>query len=1221
MSKFTPTSHANDCPVCGDISGRCKSKEDGGQTFFLCVTESSAKQFDIVNGYKCIGNKNGRWATFTLDGNSPQKSDEERQQLRQQREAEERERYQSGLNASDRQAAHTKLLAQLSLNHDDRADLLRRGLSTATIGTFRSVKPWQKLRQAVVPNAPGIGANGQKIATPYGGYLVPARDLEGRDIAYQIRNRKQAKDAPKYPWLSTYTHPAHLQNGELPLTYISGAGSAVNLAEGLLKPIVAAERLGQSFIGAAGGMFASSPQQFEQWVNALNPTELILCPDGGAVININVIREYTKLAELVKGLGRSLKVRWWGQTTKDDGDVDEINREQFEAAQLITWTEFLAMVPEDKRPATIAPEKKLQRISAPLSPSAPDQPAEKPPTKADWLKALKVERNRRAYEKVAALLGIKPNIDTHAKDYKAQARAAFYEPLKQQLKYETRGELTSGFASEMQLTTDGRLLLVYDCSQGTGKSNNALIPAALRVAKGGGRVLIIVPTRGLAKEFKGRINERAGADIAATHLDASYYSAAIVVSCPESAYKFKGQTFDLIQVDEANEVLHRIESAELGNAGPQSLAAFRKLLAATPTVAIATAAMSGRTLAAVQTIGGFTLAETQLQRRSRPATPMRVIEYGNFYHWLQKIIDALREGKRVAIPIGSRGKGRMIDRVLRAMFPDKNGLVIDGASTLQNQRSQFLADPDAFLSTAQPNWFIFTPVINSGVSIEGKHFDIQFEYATPSEGAQSISQRGERIRSAIGRDGAITERHIYFSEQGSPTLEAYPDAFDWQYWVNELEDEANVPMGAAAALAKALGAEKALSPARQDAEKFAAMRPNLPHFMASRAFEIIFKKELLHEDWERYGWDVLPAPELDKDQAEQTHQLHIFCDKVRIGLIEQQGRTLKKTKTREAEGELDEISNPFQAARAAKAQLEKLLGKDYLSQQDSEFFTAWSADTSASNPGVRAVVRSQLLQIALNDPECWQQIEQMKALKFLAGKPDADSEQFWSLPELPAAPRDIELVSIVSRCPGVADVISGKTEHWTNKDPQVVAAGLYLVTHGQQIAANTKRVGLMKGGQFTEKLTPTALFNKALALMGHKPAENPQREGSGDRQNIHRLGVEADAIEALAALKADDESEMKLFRAKLKAVRAQTRASIDAAARSQIISKALAWVTEKARSEVHKAISAIKGRHAVLQEESLTKLGDDKNLDAEKLSDKLAQMALLGINEAHPPPI
>ena len=167
----------------------------------------------------------------------------------------------------------------------------------------------------------------------------------------------------------------------------------------------------------------------------------------------------------------------------------------------------------------------------------------------------------------------------------------------------------------------------------------------------------------------------------------------------------------------------------------------------------------------------------------------------------------------------------------------------------------------------------------------------------------------------------------FLASTGAPTLEAYPDAFDWQYWADELADEANAPIGAAAALAKALGAEKALKPMKQEAEKFAGMRPNLPHFLALRAFEIIFKKELLHEDWQRYGWKIAQADKPDEEEAEEIAQLKEFCDKVRIGLIGQQGRTLKKTKTRESEGELDEITNPFQAARAAKASARKTAGQ------------------------------------------------------------------------------------------------------------------------------------------------------------------------------------------------------------------------------------------------------------------------------------------------------
>ena len=1210
MSKFVASTRSNDCPICGDISGKCRTKNDGGQEFILCMTNGDAKLFDIIDGYKCIKPGSKGWATFTADSAQPQIDYEERQRRRSRREAEEKAVYQAGLDIDERHAAYSQLIAQLPLHPDDKADLERRGLSAATVDSFASIEPWQPLSQPVSTRTPG--SNGRKLLTKYSGYLVPARDIEGRITGFQIRNRSTEKGDPKYPWLSTSSRPANLKNGELPITYAPGEGSVLNLCEGILKPAVSAEIHSAKFIGASGGNFASSPEQLRQCIYALSPQTVALCPDGGALANRQVMHQYTLLAELVRELGYELKVRWWGQVT--EADVDEISPERFEKSALISWAEFKAKAQKKatgnrSKNSVVNTVKELERQ------------AEKQQSQKEWKKQQRIEQDRQSYAKVAKLLTIKADINTDNSDYHNQAREQFYQPLKQLLKYETYGELISGFAEEIQPQPGGRSLLAYDCSQGTGKSNNALIPPALRVAKDGGRVLIIVPTRGLAKEFKGRINERAGDDIAATHLDEKYYSAAIVVSCPESTYKFKGQRFELIEIDEANEVLHRIESAELGNAGPQSLAAFRKLLAAAPQVAIATAAMSGWTLAATQTIGGYTPAETHLQRRIRPATEMKIIEYDDYYQWLQQAINALRSGQRIAIPTGSRGKGRMIDRVLRALFPDKSGLVIDGASTLQNQRSRFLADPDAFLSAMQPDWFIFTPVINSGVSIEGQHFDIEFEYATPHEGAQSISQRGERPRSAIGRDGAITERHIYFSQQGAPTLEAYPDAFDWQYWADELADEAHAPMGAAAALARALGAEKALKPLQQEAEKFASMRPNLPHFLALKAFEIIFKRELLHEDWQRYGWEISAVAKPDKVQAAKLKELKTFCEKVTIGLIEQQGRTLKKTKTRASERDFDEINNPFQAARAAKFKLERLLGKDYLAQQDSQFFTAWGADKSAHNPGVRAIVRSQLLQIAVTDPDCWRQIEQMKALKFLAAQPDPDSDLAWSLPALPASAKDIEVVSIIARCPGAAEVIGGSTERWTNQLPQVIAARLYLIAHGKQIAANTKRSGLKKGAKFTQKMAPAALFNKAIELCGYKPVKE-KRQGTGLRLNVYRLAVAADAVAVLKRLKEDDSDDaMKLFRAELNVVRAQSRQHINAAARSQIISKALAWVSEQTAGQVVSAIAAIKQRHADLIDIRLSKLGDGLGIGADEPPDPTRQMALIEVDGVPPPPI
>ena len=66
------------------------------------------------------------------------------------------------------------------------------------------------------------------------------------------------------------------------------------------------------------------------------------------------MHQYRLLAELVKSLGYDFSVRWWGQVDKASGDVDEISREQFEAAQLISWTAFAAKAPTANKPAARA---------------------------------------------------------------------------------------------------------------------------------------------------------------------------------------------------------------------------------------------------------------------------------------------------------------------------------------------------------------------------------------------------------------------------------------------------------------------------------------------------------------------------------------------------------------------------------------------------------------------------------------------------------------------------------------------------------------------------------------------------------------------------------------------------------------------------------------------------------------------------------------------------
>ncbi|MHC5729622.1 MAG: hypothetical protein ACYTXY_36960, partial [Nostoc sp.] len=82
MSKFTPTSPSQECPVCGDISGKCRH----GDEINLCMSFADVKLGEIINGYKVLKHsKDGMWAVLKLD-NSQEWGDEIKEQWRLDRE-------------------------------------------------------------------------------------------------------------------------------------------------------------------------------------------------------------------------------------------------------------------------------------------------------------------------------------------------------------------------------------------------------------------------------------------------------------------------------------------------------------------------------------------------------------------------------------------------------------------------------------------------------------------------------------------------------------------------------------------------------------------------------------------------------------------------------------------------------------------------------------------------------------------------------------------------------------------------------------------------------------------------------------------------------------------------------------------------------------------------------------------------------------------------------
>ncbi len=334
MSKFIPTSRNNPCPICADSKGRCRSKENEGKLFILCMSVSNATKGEIIGGFKCI-NPRGKdaWGSTWVEAKEDESySPELAQKYRQEREKDER-RHQaflrSGLKRSDRNLNFRRLSEGLGLCQEHRRALQARGLTNEAInkGLFFSAVPDQFIPKGIDIRTPGVSF-GNKLAVGQPSLACPAFDAQGNIIGYQLRLDKATNN--KYRWAKG-KYPSHLCNGELPITVarpVEGKPAGIGMSEGILKPYIAAQIHQKIFIGASGANFASSPEQLKLYLvqvsQELGTKVIDFYPDAGAVGNPHVIRSYRKTFDLLESLGCDVRVVWWGQAKKQDKDCDEI---------------------------------------------------------------------------------------------------------------------------------------------------------------------------------------------------------------------------------------------------------------------------------------------------------------------------------------------------------------------------------------------------------------------------------------------------------------------------------------------------------------------------------------------------------------------------------------------------------------------------------------------------------------------------------------------------------------------------------------------------------------------------------------------------------------------------------------------------------------------------------------------------------------------------------
>lgn len=333
MAKFIDLNRKNGgCPLCGRDDGACRQNADKPNQF-LCISNHG----EYIGGFKYSKETTDqRCGIYWVDNGDDWKQERENnyQEKRAERIARQeqvkKEIADQSLSATARDKEYKKLFAQLDINQRAIADLTNRGLSIEFIKTFgfKSVAPSTQLISPINPALPGTNANGKGLILAGEGFLIPCLDINKNTVAWQVRLFDVI--GGKYRWSSSEKSKHWSKEfGEPPLQHAirpeNKPGDDLFLVEGLLKPWVASERLGLSFLGAAGGQFLSSKETLKHSLNVIKPGRVILTPDAGSLVNNQVLNQYRSLYLYFKSIGYDLYCLDYGQgDDKANPDIDEL---------------------------------------------------------------------------------------------------------------------------------------------------------------------------------------------------------------------------------------------------------------------------------------------------------------------------------------------------------------------------------------------------------------------------------------------------------------------------------------------------------------------------------------------------------------------------------------------------------------------------------------------------------------------------------------------------------------------------------------------------------------------------------------------------------------------------------------------------------------------------------------------------------------------------------
>ena len=722
------------------------------------------------------------------------------------------------------------------------------------------------------------------------------------------------------------------------------------------------------------------------------------------------------------------------------------------------------------------------------------------------------------YRRVAKLAK-RLRLSKSTKAWQAQHWATYRRALNRQLQAQQVLSLHDAPVGEyeaLEVATGGdRILYALNGQMATAKTSKGAFGAVEHAVKMGQRVLWIVPTQLLSRNTAGGVSDRLvsrgiSAKVAC-HLDESQTGDAhVLVTCGESLHLATDRLWDVVVVDEVNECIPRLLLGTLGKAPKAARAALVSMLPQAQTIIMANDGIYKPVLDLVQRLSGIAPDQVHVIARRRPPADLDVVLYTDldgYYAWASARRQALEDGEKNAAPTGGQKAGRKMQRWLQASS-DKRIEMIDRPDSLPEERAAFVTSsrpgtsgPDLYIEKTGPDDFSWSPVFNSGISIETDYFTRQFEYAAPAEMASSVLQRGARVRAALG-GGGLNTRHLFIQDRGMPSQpHTLPqETLGADYWQVAL----SAPDDATARLLKPLGLDGLADQYRKGNPAPIDEYPELAEMMAIQSREIHFKHECLMDAFEADGYRVStfePLPE--EHQKAIAGELRDIYET----LLDEEGQTYASAPTKAQAVELHpeaiakydsggEPATPTEVRWFDAWRVEETLGAIAL-LEDKEFWKSCRLEGTA-------LAQAQLnmaLNVAWHNRPQFDEWRQWAALKLVATG---------ETPALPVPAWLLEKAALLVTCPGLKLAAQGSLERWSKNTPEVKLAYEWAKRNAEKLTRVTRHSQRIYGLQFGDRTHAVAAFNKLLGELGIEA----QADGQVERVHQYRRRTVAD-VEAM----------------------------------------------------------------------------------------------------------